>query len=216
MRNKSTQPFRLRFLTSKTFWTIAITVIVVLVIVFSTARIFTAESNHVSVETSTGKIEITPIQIKSIENIGEWEFLSIENEEIVDTTRYGFFGDDHLVRVYYGTLRLGVNMHEVQPEWIRTDGDTLVAVLPPVKLLDNDFIDEAKTTSFYENGKWSNNDREKLYQKAYDKMKKRCLVAENYRLARQNARHQMGNLFRSMGFEFVKIEFSSPGQQKKR
>ena len=30
-------------------------------------------------------IDITPTQIQSIEAIGEWEFLSISNEELVDT-----------------------------------------------------------------------------------------------------------------------------------
>lgn len=41
-----------------------------------------------SVEISADqKIDITPEQIKSIKDIGEWEFLAISDEEMVDTVR---------------------------------------------------------------------------------------------------------------------------------
>ena len=94
-------------------------------------------------------IELTPNQIQQIEAIGEWEFLAIDDEELVDTVKYGFFGDDKLVRIYFGTLRLGVNLREARPRWLSMQGDTLCAALPPVKLLDNNFIDEARTKSFF-------------------------------------------------------------------
>ena len=48
---------------------------------------------------SDNKIDITPEVIQSIKSIGEWEFLSIADEEMVDTTRKGIFSDDHLVRI---------------------------------------------------------------------------------------------------------------------
>ena len=54
-------------------------------------------------------IDITPQQIESIRAIGQWEFLAISNEELVDTTRKGIFTDDHLARIYYGTVRLGID-----------------------------------------------------------------------------------------------------------
>ena len=57
-------------------------------------------------------IDITPTQIRSIEQIGKWSFLEISDEEIVDTIRRGFFSDDELVRIYYGTLRLGVDTRQ--------------------------------------------------------------------------------------------------------
>ena len=88
-------------------------------------------------------IDITPTQIRSIEQIGKWSFLEISDEEIVDTIRRGFFSDDELVRIYYGTLRLGIDTRQAHEGWIAMRGDTLCATLPPVKLLDNDFIDDA-------------------------------------------------------------------------
>ena len=65
--------------------------------------------NTIEIGNSNDDIEISDAQITSIRNIGEWEFMSINDEEIVDTVRRGFFGDDQLARIYYGTVRLGIN-----------------------------------------------------------------------------------------------------------
>lgn len=153
------------------------------------------------------QINITPEQITSIKDIGEWEFLAIANEELVDTTRKGILSDDHLVRIYYGTVRLGINMHQVEPGWIETEGDSITVTLPPVGLLDRDFIDEARTKSFYETGKWSHKDREELYKKAYRQMLQHCLTPQNLESARQNGEAQFRRMVRSMGFEHVGIRW---------
>ena len=118
------------------------------------------------------RIDITPQQIQSIKAIGQWEFLSIANEEMVDTVRKGFFSNDELVRIYYGTMRLGIDLHQAKPGWIRMQGDTLCITLPPVTLLDHDFIDETRTQSFYESGKWSGADRDALYRYAYRRIRR--------------------------------------------
>ena len=153
------------------------------------------------------EINITPEQITSIEAIGEWEFLAIANEELVDTTRKGFFKDDHLVRIYYGTVRLGINMHDVERGWLHTDGDSIVVTLPQPDLLDKNFIDEARTKSFFESGKWSHQDRDKLYQKAYRQMLAHCLTPENLRSARENGEALFRRMMRSMGYERVCIRW---------
>ncbi len=153
------------------------------------------------------RINITPEQIESIKAIGEWEFLSIANEELVDTIRKGIFSDDHLVRIYYGTVRLGINMHQVEPGWIKTSGDSISVTLPPIVLLSRDFIDEARTKSFHESGRWKPADREALYQKAYRQMLKHCMTKENITLARQNGEAQFQRMMKVMGFEHVTIRW---------
>lgn len=158
------------------------------------------------------RINITPEQITSIKAIGEWEFLSIANEELVDTVRKGIFTDDHLVRIYYGTVRLGVNMHQVSPGWIEPVGDTLQVTLPPIALLDRDFIDEARTKSFYESGNWSHADRKVLYQKAYRQMLRHSLTSDNLRRARENGEAQFLQMMKTMGFERVRIRFSAAAE----
>ena len=47
------------------------------------------ESNVVTTE-RVERVTLTPTQIKSIESIGEWEFLAVSDEEIVDTVSHGF------------------------------------------------------------------------------------------------------------------------------
>jgi hypothetical protein len=153
------------------------------------------------------EIDLTPEQITSIEAIGEWEFLAIANEELVDTTRKGFFKDDHLVRIYYGTMRLGINMHDVEQGWLRADADSIVVTLPQPGLLDKNFIDEARTKSFFESGKWSHQDRDKLYQKAYRQMLAHCLTPENLRSARENGEALFIKMMKSMGYERVNVRW---------
>ena len=155
------------------------------------------------------RIGITPTQIESMKQIGEWEFLSISNEEMVDTIRRGFFSDDELIRIYYGTLRLGINMHKTKPHFIKKEKDTLVVTLPPIELLDENFIDEARTKAFYESGSWDDQAREEMYQRAVQKMKARCLNSANIASARQNASRQFYQLMRSMGHENVRITFDT-------
>ena len=152
------------------------------------------------------KIDITPLQIRSIEQIGEWSFLEINDEELVDTVRHGFFSDDKLVRIYYGTLRLGINLKEAHEGWLAFEGDTLCAVLPPIRLLDNNFIDEARTRSFIESGKWTHQDRKAMYDCAARMMRQRCLTRANYQTARSNAKAQFEQMLRSMGYDKVKVE----------
>lgn len=161
-----------------------------------------------SVEISANqKIDITPEQIKSIKDIGEWEFLAISDEEMVDTVRKGFFSDDHLARIYYGTMRLGVNLKQVESGWITVNDDTLDITLPKIGLLDRDFIDEARTKSFFESGKWETKDREALLRRAYQRMLQRGLTPQNLEAARVNGDAQVRQVMQGMGFKHVKIQY---------
>ena len=71
------------------------------------------------VEEKSDHVEVTPATIASIKSIGQWEFLTIHDEEYVDTVREGFFSDDGLARIYYGTLRLGLDMSHLDDHAIR-------------------------------------------------------------------------------------------------
>lgn len=177
------------------------------------------KDNHAELTTDR-TIDITPAQIMAIREIGQWEFLAISDEEIVDTVNKGFFKDDELVRIYYGTLRLGIDLHKTKPQWIQPEGGALSVTLPPIELLDHQFIDEARTRSFYESGSWSNQAREALYRKAYDKMLARCMTQENIAIARENAIEQFTQLMRTMGFNHIRITFengqpTAPDNKKK-
>jgi hypothetical protein len=164
------------------------------------------EQTEVSVEVDD-RINLTPEQIESIKAIGQWEFLSVADEQMVDTVRKGFFSDDHLVRIYYGTVRLGIDLQKVDSGWINTSGDSISVTLPRITLLDRDFIDEARTKSFHESGRWKPKDREALYQRARRKMLAHCMTPKNMDTARKNGEAQFRQMMRSMGFEHVAIDW---------
>lgn len=167
------------------------------------------KDNHIDVGPDQ-HIDITPTQIAAIKQIGQWEFLSVRDEELVDTLSRGFFSDKELVRIYYGTVRLGIDLQKTDDKWIQVTDTAIVATLPPIQLLDRNFIDEAQTRSFFESGSWSSADREALYNRAYQKMYARCVTPQNIATAEENARQQFAQLLRSLGFEkvWVNIEKS--------
>jgi hypothetical protein len=182
----------------------AVVVIAVFAMFFWVKSAF--KDNYLELATNE-QIDPTPTQIQSIHAIGEWEFLSISAEEMVDTVRKGFFSDDELVRIYYGTLRLGINMQSLSDDAMAIHGDTLQVTLPKVGLLDKDFIDESKTKPFYESGKWSPQAHQALYQKAHRQMLHHCLTPENLQAAQTNAQSQLQNLFHSLGYKTVTLHF---------
>ena len=190
---------------------LAILAIILLIVGIGYYTLYRVTDASASIEIDQ-RIGITPTQVKSMKDIGQWEFLSIADEEMIDTTRNGFFTDDQLIRIYYGTLRLGIDMNEVAADWIKKEKDSIVVTLPPIKLLDERFIDEARTKSFFESGKWTDGDRELMYKRAYQRMKDRCMTKENIASAEQNATRQFYQLMRSMGFDQVKVIVNSDGK----
>ena len=182
--------------------------IVAVVLIAGFALVYWMLNSNTASLSAKERVELSPTQIESIKAIGQWEFLSISDEEIVDTVRHGFFGDDELVRIYSGTLRLGIDLSDTENGWLRADGDTLRVLLPDVKLLDEHFLDEASARSFYESGTWSQSDRKALANKARRKMLARCLTPANIASAEQNATAQFHQMLRSMGFQNVSIRFN--------
>lgn len=158
--------------------------------------------------------ELSPTMLTRMEQIGQWEFLSVSDEELVDTTARTLFGEKQLTRIYYGTLHLGIDMHEVQKNWARAYGDSVSVLLPPVKLLDEDFIDEARTRSFYEAGSWTEQDRAALLERARRQMKRRCLSEANMESARRNATARTTQIFRALGYRSVTVRISTKKGQK--
>lgn len=155
------------------------------------------------------EIQPTPIQIESIRNIQKWEFLSIDEEEIIDTAiTHWWKPDKRLVRIYRGTLRIGIDFHDCTPDWAMAKGDTAILSLPAIRLLDNRFIDEARTKGFHQEGNWDAQAYNDLYKRAEQRMLLRGMTDKNIKRAEENARLQLTNLFRTLGYKEVKITIS--------
>lgn len=178
----------------------------VAIIIFLWWLLIAEKDNHIGLKVDDD-INPTPEQIQSIRDIGQWEFLSISNEELVDTVRKGVFSDDQLVRIYYGTLRLGVDLSKTKKNWVSAHGDTIVVRLPKVGLLDKEFIDETRTKAFYESGRWTARDREALYRKARRQMISHALTKENLKTAEANAEHEVRRMMSAMGYNNITVKF---------
>ncbi len=161
------------------------------------------------------RIDVTPEEVRSIRDIGQWEFMSVTTEELVEWNRSRTFGTDRLVRIYTGTLRLGVDMKKCSDDWFTSLPDSVASLkLPPVELLDSNFIDEARTRSFYEKGSFPPQAADELYRKARTQMMERCLTAQNLQTAERNARERIAQVFRAMGFKRVDITFLASERTK--
>lgn len=204
-KKKSGSPMGLFSWTKLNFTLWALIAIAVIIIIFR----FCSSTKNDSLPTVSvdDKIDVTPAIITSMKEIGEWEFLLVTDEELVDTTRKGFLRDDKLVRIYYGKLSLGINMHKAEPHWARMQGDSVIITLPGIELLDKDFIDETRTRAFIETGSWTDADRELMYHRAYRMMIRRCMTAANIKSARDNATEQFSKMMRALGVEKYEIRW---------
>lgn len=186
-------------------------IIFIIYFVFSLRKCGTGEALiDVYTNDQKGQITLSPEQIASIEDIGEWVFLEVEAEEMVDTVRKNMIlSDDALSRIYVGTLHFGINMKTLTGKnWITCHGDTATLRLPKVKLLDTKFINEAKSRTFYQEGSWDNKAMANLYSNARNKMIRRHNTPENQRLAQESAEVEITKFIKAFGFKTVELLFA--------
>ncbi len=185
-------------------WIAILTCVIVVVAGVITMVIITRND---SVAVTTTATDDGLLQVIAMREIGEWECLSVDDEELVDTVRKTFLGSDYLARIYYGTLRFGFDLREAPDDWIVASGDSLYVTLPAVRLLDERFIDESRTRTFYESGTWRDAVRAVLLQKAYRLMRRRCVTAGNLHTAREQAKREVCNILSALGYNNVEIVF---------
>ena len=99
-RNRKWKGIQTLFLMKGLMSRVALTagIITVLAIVFITVWTVRSCSKDRIETVVNDTINITQAHITAMKEIGEWEFLTVTDEEMADTTRRGFFSDDHLIR----------------------------------------------------------------------------------------------------------------------
>ena len=154
-------------------------------------------------------IEQSPEEIMRLQAIGQWECLSVEAEELVERHYSGLMSERDLVCIYRGTLRIGVDMRKLPSDWVEMKERSAILHLPQPSLLDENFLDESRTTVFFEQGVFRPEERDAMRTEAKDKMKQRAMTTENLSIARRNAEAQFQKLFLAMGYEDVVVEFDA-------
>ena len=174
--------------------------LIAVVVVFFAHRF--SSTSEIKVE-HTEQIGRTPNHITQIKAIGQWEALHISCEEMVDTTEEHFFGDKNLIKIYRGTLIIGLDFADAKKDWFTARGDTAFLRLPKVRLLNTRFIDEARTRTFYEKGNWDERVNEVLYEKARKAMLARNFTSTQINVATDNIHRQFESMFLSFGYKTI-------------
>ena len=187
-------------------WRITLIVIALAFIAYGGMVVY---RNLTSTDTAVDKpIAQSPEEIVHLRSIGQWEFLSVESEELVERHHTGLMSDRDLICIYRGTLRIGVDLRKLPEDWVEVKGRNAIVHLPQPSLLDENFLDESRTTVFMEQGLFRAEEREAMIAEAKNKMKQRALSTDNLSIARRNAESQFQKLFLAMGFEDVIVEFA--------
>lgn len=180
-----------------TFW---------ILLAFGIYKYVTWKSEKDKDESEKEIIAITENVITDLREIGEWEFYNIATEELVDTTITGLISDKQLTLIYKGTLRLGINFKEVQNDWFYSPHkDSVFCLLPKVKLLDENFINETSTRVLYENGTFEPNVRAEMTGRAYKQMKERNLKASSYAIAKKSAEQGITQYLANFGYKYIEV-----------
>lgn len=188
-------------------WRITLIVIALAFIAYGGMVVY---RNLTSTETAVDKpIAQSPEEIVHLRSIGQWEFLSVEAEELVERHHSGLMSDRDLICIYRGTLRIGVDLRKLPEDWVEVKGRNAIVHLPQPSLLDENFLDESRTTVFMEQGLFRAEEREAMIAEAKNKMKQRALTTDNLSIARRNAESQFQKLFLAMGYEEVIVEFDT-------
>lgn len=187
-------------------WRITLIVIALAFIAYGGMVVY---RNLTSTDSAVDKpIVQSPEEIVHLRSIGQWEFLSVESEELVERHHTGLMSDRDLICIYRGTLRIGVDLRKLPEDWVEVKGRNAIVHLPQPSLLDENFLDESRTTVFMEQGLFRAEEREAMIAEAKNKMKQRALSTDNLSIARRNAESQFQKLFLAMGFEDVIVEFA--------
>ena len=187
-------------------WRITLIVIALAFIAYGGMVVY---RNLTSTDSAVDKpIAQSPEEIIHLRSIGQWEFLSVESEELVERHHTGLMSNRDLICIYRGTLRIGVDLRKLPEDWVEVKGRNAIVHLPQPSLLDENFLDETRTTVFMEQGLFRAEEREAMIAEAKNKMKQRALSTDNLSIARRNAESQFQKLFHAMGYEDVIVEFA--------
>ena len=153
----------------------------------------------------------TPVNLDSIRAIGQWAFLTVEMDEVVDTVDRGLFSSDRISVAYHGTLHYGIDVAEARPGWV-----TIVSVvLPPVKLLDYRFLDE-RNVKVYEGRDDMDFINKPTVRAALVRKAKAAMIRrgrENIPEARGKAEAEVRRIFSQHGYKKIVVSFEDDNKK---
>ncbi|MCF0198622.1 MAG: DUF4230 domain-containing protein [Bacteroidaceae bacterium] len=151
---------------------------------------------------------LTTAQKDALRNIGQWELLTIDLEELIDSTRsHTLWPDEHIIRIYRGTARLGTDLTFARPDWIQEEAFTVTLTVPAIRLLNPEIIDKSRTTVFLQDGELNAEIREPMFHKAHRLMQRRLRNLDAYRRAEEIGRTKLTTALQAAGFKTVIVNY---------
>ena len=195
---------------------LAAVVVVCLIVMVAVLYMCHAAKNVTAGHQTEVVVTPTPVNLDSIRAIGQWAFLTVEMDEVVDTVDRGLFSSDRISVAYHGTLHYGINVAEARPGWVTIVGDTAVTVvLPPVKLLDYRFLDE-RNVKVYEGRDDMDFINKPTVRAALVRKAKAAMIRrgrENIPEARGKAEAEVRRIFSQHGYKKIVIRFEDDNKK---
>lgn len=195
---------------------LAAVVVVCLIVMVAVLYMCHAAKNVTAGHQTEVVVTPTPVNLDSIRAIGQWSFLTVEMDEVVDTVDRGLFSSDRISVAYHGTLHYGINVAEARPGWVTIVGDTAVTVvLPPVRLLDDRFLDE-RNVKVYEGRDDMDFINKPTVRAALVRKAKAAMIRrgrENIPEARGKAETEVRRIFSQHGYKKIVVSFEDDNKK---
>ncbi len=151
------------------------------------------------------------VSIRDIAKTEQLRVLSVQKELLIGQTRitHGLFSDnvENIYVIYPSTLNLGFDLAKCDTTSIKTTGDSVRVVLPPVQILNKDgkAVDEASKRTPIEEGQWSAEEMTDLRERAEAVMVRQCEYDSCYQKAERLGVMMVSSALQKLGFSNVEV-----------
>lgn len=156
------------------------------------------------------RIDSTEVVVKRIETSRQWTFLKIPVEEVVSREK-GLIWKDNITKKFKGQIELGLDLRMMLPGWaVYQTGDfsKIELNMPPIEILNTDFLDEAASQTLIDEGSWELDDKKSMKEEAIQKMRSQALSLHNIEAAEAMARRELTETFKKLGYKDVIVNIT--------
>jgi len=154
-------------------------------------------------------IDKTPLVIKEIKSISELNTATLYQEIVVDSTAPGpmaFAAKREIVLILKGTVTAGIDLQNIRDQDVFVKDDS-VSVKLPLSVIRDVFINPTDTETFYEFGRWTNEEITQLKLSGKNKLIASARKSNLLEKADAKAKLVMESFLRAAGFAKVNISF---------
>lgn len=155
-------------------------------------------------------IDKTPLVIKESKTIAEINTATYYQEVVVDSVAPAsipFAAKREIVLILKGKVTAGIDLRSIQDKDVFAKGDSASITLPPAVIRDV-IINPSGVETFYEFGKWTNEEITQLKLSGRNKLLASATQSNLLEKADAKARLVMETFLRGAGFEKISVGFT--------